>query len=116
MKLWKSVHPEGSYLVMFKSCLFSFVCTLIFLKKLLYFLLYLCYQYFIQFFKNIAQNTMLLEELFNVKSQLNATMHFPNVTSPTIPRRLTNVLSKFINKFYISYIHIIDDIQSYMIN
>lgn len=42
--------------------------------------------------KDIAQNTMLLEELFNVKSQLNATMYFPNVTSPTIPQRLTNVL------------------------
>lgn len=59
----------------------------------------------VRFFKDIAQNSMLPEELFNVKLQPNATVDFPNVTSPTTPQRLTNVLSekiptKFINGLF----------------
>lgn len=35
---------------------------------------------------------MLLGELSNVMLHPNATVHFPNVPSHTIPQRLTNVL------------------------
>lgn len=63
---------------------------------------------------------MLPEELSKVKIQPNATVHFPNVTSLTIPQRLINVLSgkiltKIFNIFYIN-IHTIDNIQCYIIN
>lgn len=58
--------------------------------------------------KDIAQNTMLPEKLSNVMIRLNATVHSQNVTSPTIPPRLTNVLSetisiKFINRLHYNY-------------
>lgn len=43
-------------------------------------------------FKDIVQNSMLPEELSNVMLRPNATVHFQNVTSPTILQRLTNVL------------------------
>lgn len=64
---------------------------------------------------------MLLEELSNVNIQPNATVYFPNVTSLTIPQRLTNVLSgkiptKFINKFILPNIHTIDNTQCYINN
>lgn len=69
-------------------------------------------------FKDIAQNSVTLGELFNVIGQLNAMIYFPNVIRSTIPRRLTNVRSdecsyKFIKRVYflIKYISILLVIQ-----
>lgn len=76
---------------------------------LIFFYFYAIYLIFvIWFFKDIAQNTMLPEELSKVTNQPNATVHFPSVASLTIPRRPTNVLSgKIPTKFFFQLYYII---------
>lgn len=48
---------------------------------------------------------MLPGELSNVMLPPNATVYFQNATSPTIHRRLTNVLSEIISIKFINRLH-----------